>query len=150
VFSAFNQKEKKKWMRSAFGTAPAWRWATGLKYKRRKRMAFMKRIFLFMMVNLLVVATISIVLNLLNVRPYLTAHGLDYRSLAIFCLVWGMGGALISLAISRIMAKMALGVKVIDPATATGRRGMVGSNRSSSGAGREPSGNAPGGGLSKP
>lgn len=83
-------------------------------------MAFMKRIFLFMMVNLLVVATISIVLNLLNVRPYLTAYGLDYRSLAIFCLVWGMGGALISLGISRIMAKMALGVKVIDPATATG------------------------------
>jgi len=32
-----------------------------------------------------------------------------------FCLVWGMGGAFISLAISRIMAKMMMGVKVIDP-----------------------------------
>ncbi len=83
-------------------------------------MAVLTRIMLFMAVNLLVVVTISIVLNLLGVRPYMTAHGIDMGSLAVFCLVWGMGGSLISLAISRIMAKMMLGVKVIDPTAASG------------------------------
>jgi heat shock protein HtpX len=81
-------------------------------------MAWMKRIVLFMAVNLLVVVTISIVLNVLGVRPYMTAHGLDMQSLAIFCLVWGMGGSFISLALSRVMAKWMMGVKVIDPSNA--------------------------------
>jgi heat shock protein HtpX len=80
----------------------------------------MKRIFLFMIVNLLVVVTISIVLNLLGVRPYLTAYGIDYQSLMVFCLVWGMGGAFISLGLSRIMAKWMMGVQVIDPQQARG------------------------------
>lgn len=76
-------------------------------------MAWFKRIGLFLLVNILVVFTISMVLNLLGVRPYLTAYGLDYESLAVFCLVWGMGGAFISLALSRIMAKWMMGVQVI-------------------------------------
>lgn len=80
-------------------------------------MKFAKRIVLFLAVNFLVVLTISFILNLLNVRPYLNAHGLDYTSLMIFCLIWGMGGALISLALSRIMAKWLMGVRVIDPNT---------------------------------
>jgi len=80
-------------------------------------MAWLKRIGLFLAVNFLVIITISIVLNLLGVRPYLTAYGLDYESLLIFCLVWGMGGAFISLALSRVMAKMMMGVKVIPPDT---------------------------------
>lgn len=74
-----------------------------------------KRIGLFLITNLLVVITISIILNVLGVGPYLTQSGIDYQSLLIFCLVWGMGGAFISLALSRTMAKMALGVKTIDP-----------------------------------
>lgn len=76
-----------------------------------------RRVFFFIVVNILVVTTISIVLNLLGVSPYLEANGLNYESLALFCLVWGMGGAFISLFISRFMAKMAMGVKVIDPST---------------------------------
>src|SRR4051812_38388069 len=80
-------------------------------------MAWFKRIFLFMLVNILVVVTLSLVLNLLGVRPYITAYGLDYQSLMYFCLVWGMGGAFISLALSRIMAKWMMGVQVIDPHT---------------------------------
>lgn len=80
-------------------------------------MNFAKRIILFLAVNFLVVMTISFILNLLHVGPFLHEHGLDYQSLAIFCLVWGMGGAFISLALSRIMAKWLLGVKVIDPNT---------------------------------
>lgn len=76
-------------------------------------MAWMKRIGLFLAVNLLVVFTISLVLNLLGVKPYLTSYGMDYESLAIFCLVWGMGGAFISLGLSRIIAKWSMGVQVI-------------------------------------
>src|SRR5262249_16473812 len=79
--------------------------------------AMLKRIGLFLAVNILVVTTISIILNVLGVRPYLTAKGIDYRSLLVFCLVWGMGGAFISLGLSRIMAKYAMGVQVIDPQT---------------------------------
>ncbi|MDQ7774296.1 MAG: protease HtpX, partial [Elusimicrobiales bacterium] len=41
----------------------------------------------------------------------------------LFCLVWGMGGAFISLAVSRVTAKMMMGVKVIDPALAQGEMG---------------------------
>ncbi len=80
-------------------------------------MAVAKRIFLFLTINILVVVMVSLLLNVLNVRPYLQSYGLDYTSLAIFCLVWGMGGALISLSLSRIMAKWLLGVQVVDPHT---------------------------------
>ncbi len=76
-----------------------------------------KRIILFVLVNILVMVTISIVVSLLGVGGYVGAAGLDYGALFVFCLVWGMGGAFISLLLSRIMAKMMLGVKVIDTAT---------------------------------
>lgn len=76
-----------------------------------------KRILLFVVLNFLVVLMISLVLNLLNLRPYLNAYGIDYQSLLIFCFIWGMTGALISLSLSRITAKWLMGVKVIDPET---------------------------------
>lgn len=76
-----------------------------------------KRIFLFLAVNALILVTLSLTLNLLGVRPYLSASGIDYGSLMVFCLVWGMGGAFISLGLSRVMAKWMMGVKVIDPNT---------------------------------
>jgi len=78
-----------------------------------------KRIFLFLALNFLVVMTISILLNLFHVRPFLNRYGLDYTSLAIFCLVWGMAGAMISLALSRVMAKWTMKVQVIDPQNAS-------------------------------
>ncbi|MFI5362802.1 MAG: protease HtpX [Elusimicrobiota bacterium] len=83
-------------------------------------MAWIKRIFLFGLVNLLILVTISITLQLLGVRPYLAANGIDYRALMTFCLVWGMGGAFISLGLSRAMAKWMMGVQVIDPKAASG------------------------------
>jgi heat shock protein HtpX len=76
--------------------------------------AWGKRIFLFMALNALVVVSLSLLTSVLGIRPYLTSYGLDYESLMGFCLVWGMGGAFISLLISRIMAKMMMGVRVID------------------------------------
>ncbi|MDE3055345.1 MAG: protease HtpX [Verrucomicrobiota bacterium] len=80
-------------------------------------MALAKRIFLFLAINFLVVLMVTLVLDLLHVKPFLTAYGLNLRSLAIFCFVWGMGGALVSLSLSRIMAKWLLNVEVIDPQT---------------------------------
>ncbi len=74
-----------------------------------------KRVLLFVAVNILVLATITIVLHLLGVRQKVGET--NYFNLLIFCGVWGMGGAFISLAMSRIMAKWFMGVKVIDPNT---------------------------------
>jgi len=81
-------------------------------------MNMVKRISLFIAVNLLILLTLSITMQILGVRPYLSARGMDYQALMMFCLVWGMGGAFISLGLSRIMAKWMMGVKVIDPRTA--------------------------------
>ena len=80
-------------------------------------MALIKRVFLFMAVNLLVMFTLSLLISVLGVGPRLTAHGLNYQSLMVFCLIWGMGGSLISLMLSRFMAKHMMGVQVIDPQT---------------------------------
>lgn len=79
----------------------------------------MRRIFLFLLTNILVMATISIVINLLGIQPYLQATGINYTSLMAFCAVWGMGGAFLSLMMSKVMAKWMMGVKIIDPNTAS-------------------------------
>ena len=74
----------------------------------------MKRIFLFVATNLAIMITLSIVLGLLGVTGYITVDGLNYTALMVFSLIWGFGGALISLAISRWMAKTAMGVQLVD------------------------------------
>jgi len=73
-----------------------------------------KRIFLFLVTNLAVVLTLSIVLSILGVGRYVGPGGLDIGSLAIFCFVWGMGGAFISLQMSRWIAKRATGMQMVD------------------------------------
>lgn len=74
-----------------------------------------KRILLFVLTNILVIATITIVLQLLGIGSYLTERGIDYGALLAFCLVWGMVGAFISLGLSRMMAKWTMRVRVVDP-----------------------------------
>lgn len=78
-----------------------------------------KRVLLFLGTNLLVITTISIITSVLGLHNYLTAHGIDYVQLAIFCALWGTGGAFISLLMSKFIAKMAMGVVIINPKTAT-------------------------------
>lgn len=80
-------------------------------------MAWMKRIFLFLLVNILVMTTIGALVRLVGADRYLYESGMDYSSLMAFCLIWGMAGAFISLALSRIMAKTIMRVQVIDPQT---------------------------------
>jgi heat shock protein HtpX len=78
----------------------------------------MKRILLFVATNLAILVTISIVLSLLGIGGYrLPGGGLDYGALMIFCLIWGMVGSFISLALSRFMAKRAMGVQLVDGRT---------------------------------
>ena len=72
-----------------------------------------KRIFLFLVTNLAIVLTISVVISLLGLAGVRTG-GYDLGSLAVFCLIWGMGGAFISLQMSRWIAKRATGVHLID------------------------------------
>lgn len=77
------------------------------------------RLMLFLATNLLVILTISILTSVLGIGSYLTQHGIDYQALAIFCLIWGMSGSLISLFLSKFMAKISMGVVIISPRSAT-------------------------------
>ncbi|CAN7647326.1 MULTISPECIES: protease HtpX [unclassified Variovorax] len=74
----------------------------------------MKRILLFVLTNVLVVAVLGVVASLLGVNRYLTANGLNLTALLGFALVMGFGGAIISLLISKPMAKWSAGVRIIN------------------------------------
>ena len=74
----------------------------------------MKRIVLFLATNIAVLVVLSIILNVLGVGQFLTAEGIDPVSLLVFSAVIGFGGAIISLLISKWMAKMSTGARVID------------------------------------
>lgn len=67
----------------------------------------------------MVILTITISMSLLGVEPYLTSQGLNLQALLIFCAIAGFAGAFISLAMSRMMAKWMMGVKLINPQTVT-------------------------------
>src|SRR5208282_328890 len=75
-----------------------------------------KRVTLFMLVNLLVMLTIGIIVSLLFHGQVNNRMG-GTQNLFLFCFIWGMGGAFISLLLSRWMAKMMMGVQVVDPNT---------------------------------
>ncbi|HKE88118.1 MAG TPA: protease HtpX [Vicinamibacterales bacterium] len=76
-----------------------------------------KRIFLFLATNLAVILMLSIIVRILGIDHYLGRQGIDFGGLAIFSLIWGMGGAFISLLISRWTAKRALGVQLVSGRT---------------------------------
>ena len=80
-------------------------------------MQWVKRIGFFLALNIVIMLTLSVVLSLLGVDRYLYANGLNIQSLAIYCLVWGFGGAFISLALSRKMAKWTMGVQLVSDQT---------------------------------
>ncbi len=76
----------------------------------------MKRMLLFLATNLAVLVVLSITLSILGVDSLLQANNvdLDLTALLIFSALFGMGGAFISLALSKTMAKHAMGVHIID------------------------------------
>jgi len=80
-----------------------------------------KRIFLFIVTNIAILLTLSIVLAILSALGiggrYFGPGGIDIGQLAVFCFVWGMGGAFLSLQMSRWIAKRATGAQLIDGRT---------------------------------
>jgi heat shock protein HtpX len=74
-----------------------------------------KRILLFLLTNILVVMTLSLITNMLGLYGYIHQYGLDYQNLAIYCLIWGMGSSIASLWMSRWMARLFMNIKLIEP-----------------------------------
>jgi heat shock protein HtpX len=75
------------------------------------------RILLFLATNLAIMVVVGIVMRVLGLQSYLTPYGLDYNSLMVFCLLWGMGFSLASLFLSKTMAKMTMRLHMIEAPT---------------------------------
>ena len=79
----------------------------------------MKRILLFLATNMAVLAVLSVSMRLLGIDQYLASSGQDLRGLLVFAAILGFGGSLISLAMSKFIAKRSIGARVItQPANA--------------------------------
>lgn len=74
----------------------------------------MTRIFLYLLTNIAVMVIASIVLSLFGFSGYMGNGGLNLTALLIFCGVFGFAGSLISLFLSKFMAKRSMGVQIID------------------------------------
>jgi heat shock protein HtpX len=91
----------------------------------------MKRVGLFLLTNLAVIVVASITLSLLGVGSFLDESGtnLDLQSLLIFCFVFGMTGATISLLLSKKMAMWSAKVRIIDQPANAQERWLVDTTR---------------------
>jgi heat shock protein HtpX len=76
----------------------------------------MLRIALFLGTNLAVLLVISVVFRLLGLEGFLTENGLDLGALLLFSALIGFLGSIISLLISKPMAKASMRVRTISPA----------------------------------
>lgn len=76
-------------------------------------MKWSKRIFFFLLTNIAVIALVSVTFSVFNIAPYLSEAGLNYESLLVFAAIIGFSGSIISLLLSKWMAKNAFGVQVI-------------------------------------
>ena len=74
----------------------------------------MKRIFLFVATNFAVMILLSIVASVLGVDRFLAENGINFGALLVLSLLFGFGGAIISLLISKQMAKWSTGARVLD------------------------------------
>ncbi|MGH8619506.1 MAG: protease HtpX [Burkholderiales bacterium] len=74
----------------------------------------MKRIVLFLATNIAVLAVLTVVLNVLGVDQILNEQGIDYRALLVFSVVVGFTGSIISLLMSKPIAKWSTGAHVIE------------------------------------
>ncbi len=82
----------------------------------------MKRVMLFILTNILVISAVTILLKVFGIESYLTAQGMNYQSLLVICVVWGMAGSFISLLMSKWMAKRMMGLEIV---SATGPYGSL-------------------------
>lgn len=73
----------------------------------------MKRVILLIVTNIAVMLVLSLSVRLLGLDRFVTAGGLNLGMLLMFSAVLGFGGAFISLALSKTMAKWSTGARVI-------------------------------------
>src|SRR6476620_431015 len=73
-----------------------------------------KRVTLFLLTNLAILLVLSFTARLLGLDRFLMSNGLNLGGLLMFAALFGFGGSLISLAISKWSAKMAVGARVIE------------------------------------
>ncbi len=74
----------------------------------------MLRIALFLATNIAVMVVASLVFNLLGLNQFTAQYGVDYGGMLVFCALFGFGGAFVSLALSKWMAKRSTGAYVIE------------------------------------
>lgn len=74
----------------------------------------MKRIGLFLLTNIAVIAVAMLAMNILGVGNYMEGTSLNLNNLFMFALIFGFAGSFVSLAMSKWMAKMSTGAKVIE------------------------------------
>ncbi len=86
----------------------------------------MKRIVLFIVTNLAVMLVLGIAASVLGVNRYLTANGLNLGLLLGFSLLMGFGGAIISLLMSKPIAKWSTGAQIINDSPDPTHRWIVG------------------------
>jgi heat shock protein HtpX len=75
----------------------------------------MLRIVLFLATNIAIMVMLGLTASILGLNSYLTANGLDLTTLLGFAAVMGFGGSVISLLISKPMAKFSTGARTIRP-----------------------------------
>ena len=85
----------------------------------------MKRVLLFLATNIAVMVLLSIVVSILGVDRWLTANGIDYVSLLFLSVILGFGGSIISLFMSKMMAKWSTGAQTIDGSEGTTQYWLV-------------------------
>ena len=86
----------------------------------------MKRVLLFLATNLAVILVLGIAASVLGVNRFLTAEGLDLGLLLGFAALIGFGGAIISLLISKPMAKWSTKAQIINDSPDPTHRWIVG------------------------
>src|SRR2546429_8574608 len=79
----------------------------------------MQRIILILATNIAVLLVLSVVVTVLGLDRWLMADGIDYTTLLVFSAVMGFGGSLLSLLMSKTIAKWSTGAQVIDGSEGT-------------------------------
>ena len=85
----------------------------------------MKRVALFVLTNIAILAVASLTFSLFGITGALAANGFDPAGMLLFCALFGFGGAFVSLALSKWLAKRATGAQIIEAPRNAGERWLL-------------------------
>ncbi|MCF7846589.1 MAG: protease HtpX [Candidatus Gracilibacteria bacterium] len=88
-------------------------------------MKFFRRIFLFLLINLAVIALLITITSVFGIEPYLTPYGLNLQSLAIYAAIIGFSGAFISLLLSRWLVRQTLKIRILKSPQSTAESNLI-------------------------